>query len=99
MYLLSDAGQRLGLVQALLYQTELLMATGDLRLKPLLHGVDQIHSPSTEVNPGQAAIAFEILDDIPVILCVGDFRDTEKPDHFLFGHNAGTRDKSTVWAW
>jgi len=84
---------------SLLYQTELPVATGDLLLKPMLHGIGQIHGLSAKMNPRQAVLSFEVLDDIPVILCVGDFRDTEKPNQFLFCHDAGTQDESTVWAW
>ena len=37
-------------------------------LEPLLHGICQIHGLSTEVNPGQAVLAFEVLNDVSVSL-------------------------------
>jgi hypothetical protein len=66
--------------------------------KPRFHGICQVHGLTTEMNPGQTMLAFKVFDDMPVILCVTDFRDTEKPNQFLFYHDAGARDKFTVWA-
>jgi hypothetical protein len=82
-----------------LYQTERLVATGDLLLKPMLYGISQIHSLSAEMNPRQAMRAFEVLDNVSVISGVADLRDTEKPNQFLFCHDAWTQDESTVRAW
>ena len=83
---------------SLLYQTERLVATGDLPLKPMLNGIGQIHSLSAEVNPRQAVLTFEVLDNVSVISGVADLRDTEKPNQFLFCHDAWTQDESTVRA-
>ena len=43
-------------------------------------------------------LAFKVFDDMSVILCVTDFRDMEKPNQFLLYHDAGARDKFTIWA-
>jgi len=66
--------------------------------EPRLHGTCQIHNLPAEVNLGQAMIAFEVFDYIPVVACNADLWDTEKLDQFLFCHDAGARDKLTVWA-
>ena len=80
------------------YQNRPLLAIGKMILEPRLYGICQIHSPSAEVNPRKAARALEVLNDISVIFRVADFRDSEKPDQLFFCHDAGTRDKFTVWA-
>ena len=65
-------------------------------LKPVPHRIREIHDLSAKVNLGQAVVAFEVLDDMPVVCGVADLRDTEKLDQFLFGHDGGTRDESVM---
>ena len=56
-------------------------------LKPLLHGIRQIHGRPAEVNPGQAMPAFEILDHMLMVGGVADLGDAEESDQLLFGHD------------
>jgi hypothetical protein len=79
-----------------LYQTEPSVATGDLLLKPLLHRIRQVHGLSTEVNPGQAVRAFEILDHMSVIAGTADFRDLEESDQLVLSHDGGTGDEPAI---
>jgi len=52
IYLLSNASQRLGLVQIPLYHTQPLFTTGDTALEPFIHGIGQVDRLSAEMNPG-----------------------------------------------
>jgi hypothetical protein len=79
-----------------LYQTSHSVSTGDVTVKPLRYGIGQIHGFSTEVNPGQAVLAFEVLDDVPAILGTADFRDPEELDQFLLCHDGWIRTESAA---
>lgn len=65
-------------------------------LKPLFHRIRQIHRLSAEVNPGQAVLTFEVLDDVSVIGGVADFGDAEKADQLLFRHYTGAETNSAI---
>jgi hypothetical protein len=65
--------------------------------EPRLRGTCQIHNLPAEMNPRQAARTFEVLDDVSVISGIADFRDAERAAQFLFRHNAGTRNKFSIW--
>jgi hypothetical protein len=86
------------LVQAPLYQKGHSLTTGDALLEPLSDRVGEVHGLATEVNPGQAMHAFEILDDIVVIGSTADLEDAQKADQFLFGHDGGTGTECTCQA-
>ena len=58
--------------------------------KPCLYGICKINSLSAEVNSWKASRTFEVPDDVSVVLCIADLRNSEKPDQFLFCHNGGT---------
>jgi hypothetical protein len=64
--------------------------------KPSFHGICQIHSFSTEVNPWQTSRAFEVLDDVSVVSSATNLRDSEKPDQFLFCHYSRAEAEFTV---
>jgi hypothetical protein len=68
-------------------------------LKPRFHCICQIYSLSAKKNPRQTACAFEVFDDVSVVCGITDLRYSEKPDQLLLCHDAGTRDKSAIWAW
>jgi hypothetical protein len=72
------------------------LTRGDTLLKPLLHGIRQIHGSSAKVNPGQAVLAFEVLNYVSVIFGTADLGDTEEPNQFVLRHDGGTGAKCTV---
>ncbi len=48
------------------------------------------------MNSGQIVHAFEVIDDIVVILGGTDFRDSKEPDEFILGQQLRTRAKAAV---
>lgn len=51
------------------------------------------------MNPRQVMLASEVFDDVPVILCATDVRDTKKTNHFFFCNEGGTWTESAVRVW
>lgn len=56
-------------------------------LKRLSHGIRQVHGLATEVDPGQAVLALEVLDHMPVVAGDTDLRNAEEADEFFLGHD------------
>jgi hypothetical protein len=82
-----------------LYQKVPSSTTNDALLEPLLDGFGQVHGLSTQVDPGQAVPAFEILNDVTVVGGSADLRNAEKADQFVFRHNGRTGAEFTLWTW
>ena len=51
---------------------------GDVLMQPGHRRIRQIHGLSAEMDPGQAVIAFEVLDYVPVVRGVADLRNAEE---------------------
>lgn len=56
------------------------VAAGDMILEPLSCRVCQVHGLSAEMNPGQAVLAFQVLNHVPVVCRVADLWDTEEDE-------------------